>query len=35
VGGCCILVGLLRRLGAPGLRVSLADLLEGLLEPVD
>jgi exopolyphosphatase/guanosine-5'-triphosphate,3'-diphosphate pyrophosphatase len=35
VGGCCILVGLLRRLGAPGLRVSLADLLDGLLEPVD
>ena len=23
------------RLGAPGLRVSLADLLDGLLEPVD
>ena len=35
VGGCCILVGLLRRLGAPGLHVSLADLLDGLLEPVD
>ena len=35
VGGCCILVGLLRRLGAPGLLVSLADLLDGLLEPVD
>jgi exopolyphosphatase/guanosine-5'-triphosphate,3'-diphosphate pyrophosphatase len=31
VGGCCILVGLLRRLGAPGLRVSLADLLDGVL----
>ena len=26
---------LLRRLGAPGLHVSLADLLDGLLEPVD
>jgi exopolyphosphatase/guanosine-5'-triphosphate,3'-diphosphate pyrophosphatase len=35
VGGCCILVGLLRRLRAPGLRVSLADLLDGLLAPVD
>jgi exopolyphosphatase/guanosine-5'-triphosphate,3'-diphosphate pyrophosphatase len=33
VGGCCILVGLLRRLGVSGLRVSLADLLDGLLGP--
>jgi exopolyphosphatase / guanosine-5'-triphosphate,3'-diphosphate pyrophosphatase len=31
VGGCCILVGLLRKLGSPGLRVSLADLLDGVL----
>jgi len=32
VGGCCILVGLLRRLRAPGLVVSVTDLLDGLLD---
>jgi exopolyphosphatase/guanosine-5'-triphosphate,3'-diphosphate pyrophosphatase len=31
VGGCCILVGLLRRLQAPALTVSVTDLLDGSL----
>jgi exopolyphosphatase/guanosine-5'-triphosphate,3'-diphosphate pyrophosphatase len=31
VGGCCILVGLLRRLQAPALTVSITDLLDGAL----
>ena len=31
VGGCCILVGLLRRLRAPALTVSVTDLLDGIL----
>ena len=31
VGGCCILVGLLRRLQAPALTVSVTDLLDGIL----
>ncbi|HEY8092568.1 MAG TPA: hypothetical protein VID93_02265, partial [Acidimicrobiales bacterium] len=35
VGGCCILVGLLRRLRAPGLVVSVTDLLDGLLDGPD
>jgi exopolyphosphatase/guanosine-5'-triphosphate,3'-diphosphate pyrophosphatase len=29
VGGCCLLVGLLRRLRAPGMLVGLTDLLDG------
>jgi exopolyphosphatase / guanosine-5'-triphosphate,3'-diphosphate pyrophosphatase len=31
VGGCCIVVGLLRRLRAPGLLVSVHDLLDGIV----
>ena len=31
VGGCCILVGLLRRLQAPAMTVSITDLLDGAL----
>jgi exopolyphosphatase / guanosine-5'-triphosphate,3'-diphosphate pyrophosphatase len=31
VGGCCILVGLLRRLQAPEMTVSITDLLDGAL----
>ncbi len=31
VGGCCILVGLLRRLQTPALTVSVTDLLDGIL----
>ena len=34
VGGCCILVGLLRRLQAPALTVSVTDLLDGILREV-
>jgi exopolyphosphatase / guanosine-5'-triphosphate,3'-diphosphate pyrophosphatase len=30
VGGCCLLVGLLRRLHAPGMLVALTDLLDGV-----
>lgn len=30
VGGCCIVVGFLRRLRAPGLLVSVRDLLDGV-----
>jgi exopolyphosphatase/guanosine-5'-triphosphate,3'-diphosphate pyrophosphatase len=31
VGGCCILVGLLRRIQAPAVTVSVTDLLDGAL----
>jgi exopolyphosphatase/guanosine-5'-triphosphate,3'-diphosphate pyrophosphatase len=31
VGGCCIVVGFLRRLRAPGLTVSVRDLLDGVV----
>jgi exopolyphosphatase/guanosine-5'-triphosphate,3'-diphosphate pyrophosphatase len=31
VGGCCIVVGILRRLQAPGLLVSVRDLLDGVV----
>ena len=35
VGGCCVLVGLLRRLATSGLTVSMTDLLDGLVRDGD
>jgi hypothetical protein len=32
VGGCCVLVTILRRLHLPGIRISDRNILDGLVE---